>query len=120
MVLAATFAVGLVHAAPLDAQSYLIYGADQYFKLDWEAGKSRRGAPIVSGYIYNTYGAQATDMRVQVEALDASGATTATQVYQLPGSFPNDTRTYFEVRVPPAPAYRVRVASWNWQRGGSQ
>jgi hypothetical protein len=117
---AAVVATPLLDAAPAPAQSYAIHGAEQFFRIEWEAGKTRRGTPIVSGYIHNTYGATATNPLLQVEALDAAGAVTATRVYHLAGSLPNDTRTYFEVKVPPASSYRVRLVSWNWQRGGSQ
>lgn len=102
---------------PARAQNYLIYGAEQYFTVDWQVGQGRKG-PVVSGFVHNRYGSPAGNVRLVVEMLDASGRVTDTRVYPMAGVFPNDARTYFELRVPPAPAYRVRVASWDWLRGG--
>lgn len=100
------------------AQNYLNQGTEQFFRVESESGHTRKGAPTVSGYIYNKYGSAAVDVRVLVETLDASGQTVDRKLYPLFGSVPGDGRAYFEFKVPPAAGYRVRVASWNWLRGG--
>jgi hypothetical protein len=100
------------------AQSYVTQGADQYFRVTSEAGRTRKGVPIVSGYIYNTYGALAANVRVLVEALDASGQVIDRRIYLLAGTIPNEGREYFEFKVPAAASYRVAVASWDFLRGG--
>jgi hypothetical protein len=100
------------------AQNYLILGSEEFFRVSWESGRTRRGTPIVSGYIYNTYGAVAANVRVLVEALDASGQVVDRQLYPLAGTVPNYGRSYFEFKVPGAASYRVVVASWDWLRGG--
>jgi hypothetical protein len=116
---AALMAVAVVgYAGPSPAQSYLMQGSEQFFRVQWEAGKSRRGAPIVSGYVYNTYGSSATRVGMLVEPLDAAGKVIEQRVYPIAGDIPNDGRLYFELTVPPAAQYRVKVASWDWLRGG--
>jgi hypothetical protein len=100
------------------AQNYLILGAEQFFRVSWETGRNRRGDPIVSGYIYNDYGAPAANVRVMVEELDAAGRVVDRQLYPLAGTIPNYGRAYFEFKVPGAASHRVVVASWDWMRGG--
>jgi hypothetical protein len=114
----ATFAV-LTSPSIARAQNYLTYGADQYFRVSWEAGRTRGGTPTVSGYIYNTYGALAANVRVMVEVLDASGQVLERRFHLLAGTIPNDGREYFEFKVPAAAGYRVTVASWDFLRGGA-
>ncbi|PYM68439.1 MAG: hypothetical protein DME10_27310, partial [Candidatus Rokuibacteriota bacterium] len=43
------------------------------FRVEWQAGKSRKGASILEGYVYNTRPTGATDVRLLVEILDAQG-----------------------------------------------
>ena len=103
-------------AAP--AQSYIISGAEQYFRVESEGIESKRWGPEVRGYIYSKYGSPATNVRLLIEGQDASGATVSSVVAQIPGVIPGNDRLYFEVRVPRAASYRVRVASWDFIRGG--
>jgi hypothetical protein len=101
------------------AQTYRIYGAEQYFTLDWEAGQYR-GRPIVSGYLRNNYGLSAGNVRLLVESLDVAGQVASTTIGYVSGLVPSGGRVYFEVPLPaPAPAYRVNVLSWDWKFGPS-
>ncbi|MGH7277668.1 MAG: hypothetical protein ACREJG_03185 [Candidatus Rokuibacteriota bacterium] len=100
------------------AQSFGTVGGERYFRLDWEGGRSERWGPIVSGYIYNDYGAPATNLRLLVEALDEAGKTVSTHVTLVPGTAPGNNRLYFEQRVPAAARYRLRILSWDFIRGG--
>src|SRR6266851_1727394 len=71
---------GMMESAPstssapraLGTQSYGIYGADSYFKLEWQPDE-RRGKPLVSGYVTNQWGISVNRVRLRVEALDAAG-----------------------------------------------
>jgi hypothetical protein len=108
----------LANASPAPAQSYLIQGSEQFFRVEWEAGRDRKSRPVVSGYVHNRYGAPAANVRMLVELLDGAGQVIDREVHALGQIVPNDGRLYFELRVRPAASYRVRVAYWDWQRGG--
>ncbi len=115
---AATLGV-LLSPLAAHAQSYRIYGSEAFFALDWEAGE-RRGRPVVSGHVVNTYGLVAQQVRLLVESLDAAGQVTATTVGYVSGDVLPGPRVYFEVPVAQAaPAYRVVVLSWDWKGGQS-
>ena len=118
LTMAATLAL-LLSSMVAHAQSYRIYGAEAYFAVDWQAGE-RRGRPVVSGHVVNTYGVSAQNVRVLVESLDAAGQVTATTIGYVSGDVQPGSRVYFEVPVErAAPASRVVVLSWDWKRGGS-
>jgi len=95
------------------AQSYGIYGVDGYFKI--EAGlDERHGKSFVGGYITNQWGLGARNVRLRVEALDASGGVTATYIGYVNDNVNPGTRVYFEVSVrEKAPKYRVTVLSFD-------
>ncbi|HEV8585103.1 MAG TPA: FxLYD domain-containing protein [Methylomirabilota bacterium] len=91
--------------------------ADRYFGLEW-AGGERRGRPNVSGYIVNQYRIRATNIRLLVESLDASGKVLATNTGYV-SDVPAGGRVYFETSVKEkAPRYRVTIVSWDWREGG--
>jgi hypothetical protein len=115
---AALLLVCCLSAWPASAQNFGIPGADRYFRLDWQARASARWGPLVSGYLYNDYGAPATNIRLLVETLDGAGAVTGSTVALVPGTAPGNGRLYFEQRVPAAAGYRLRVLSWDFLRGG--
>lgn len=82
--------------------------SDPAFRLEW----SKDGRKV-NGYVYNRTSRYAAKMRLLVEGLDVSGkvtAATGTWVTDVP---PNN-RTYFQVAVPDAPAYRITIVSYNW------
>ena len=111
---------GLVLAAwagAAAAESYAVYGGEQYFKLEWEAGQ-RKGRPNVRGYLLNDYGFPAASVRLRVESLDGGGQVTGTTIGYVAGQVTPGMRAYFEVPVPAAPAYRVSVLSWEWLQFG--
>ena len=97
--------------APAHAQQWAI--PDPGFKVEHEAGTTRRGANVVRGYIRNNLGFDAGSVKLLIEGLDRTGAVTSTTVGYLPGLLPAFNRLYFEVPVKtPAASYRVRVASY--------
>lgn len=120
--LAQACAGGAMQSAPGGAAtqgppSYGTYGADRYFKIEWQADE-RRGKPIVSGYVTNQWGLAARNVRVYVEALDAAGNVTAKYIGYVNGYVPPSSRVYFEVPVQAkAPSYRVTVLSFDLING---
>jgi hypothetical protein len=93
--------------------SYGTYGADSYFKVEWQADE-RGGKPLVSGYVTNQWGIPARNVRLRVEALDAAGNVTANDIGYVFGYATPGSRVYFEVPVSAkAPAYRVTVLSFD-------
>jgi hypothetical protein len=116
---ALTALTGVGRGSAAFGQSYIFEGGERFFRVESEPGRTRKGAPVVSGYVYNQYGSTAANVRVLVETLDASGQTVDRQIHQLPGTVPGDGRAYFQFKVPSATSYRVRVSSWEWLRGGA-
>ena len=113
---------GMMQSAPstssaASTQSYGIYGTDSYFTLEWQPDE-RRGKPTVSGYITNQWGISVNNVRLRVEALDAAGKVTATDIGYVFGAVTPGTHVYFEVPVQhKAPNYRVSVLSFNPLQG---
>jgi hypothetical protein len=99
-------------------ESYAIYGADQFFKLNW-APAERRGRPIVAGYISNEFGFSARDVRLRVESLDPAGRVVAKTTGYVPGVMTPGVHIYFEVPVTArADGYRVTVLSFELLQKG--
>ena len=101
------------------AQTYATPKTEAQFRVEWQAGKSRKGAPIIEGYVYNTRPTGAINVRLLVETLDAQGAvigTTYGAVYGLVNGF---DRVYFDVPLAVTGAsYRVSVSSFELRGGG--
>src|SRR5437870_12508219 len=53
------------------AQTYATPKTEAQFRVEWQAGKSRKGASILEGYVYDPRPTGATDVRVLVDILDA-------------------------------------------------
>lgn len=92
---------------------------DPRLRLDWQVGTSRGGKPVIAGYVYNDYVRSAGDVRILVEAVDASGGTVARDVGFVPGVVPLRDRAYFEVPVRhPGATYRVSIVAYEWRDCG--
>ena len=103
----------LVVPAAVGAQSYAIQGVERYFRVESELAQGRRG-PVVAGYVYNTYGHTAGNVRLLVEGVDAGGQVASSTIAWVLGTVPPDGRTYFEVPAPRGgTTYRVRVLSFD-------
>lgn len=101
--------------APVQAANF--FAPDARFHVKWEAGQSRRGTPIVSGYVTNNTGTAATDVRLRIEVLDANGQPIGETVYRLFGELPPGDRSYFEAPIRTAGAsYRLNVVSFTFIR----
>jgi hypothetical protein len=109
----------LVAPATVSAQNWVIQGADQFFRIESTTTEGRRG-PVVSGYIYSTWGYIASNVRLLVEGLNAGGQVTSTTIVWVMGTVPPGGRAYFEAAAPrDAASVRVRVGSFEpLGRGG--
>ena len=121
LVLTQACAGGMMQSAPgtssgagaPSAQSYGIYGTDRYFTLEWQP-LERRGKPVVSGYVTNQWGIGVSNVRLRVEALDAAGNVSATDIGYVFGDVTPGAHVYFEVPVrQKAASYRVSVLSFD-------
>ena len=87
-------------------------GWEQIFTLEYGPGQYR-GQPAVEGVVTNISPYQLTGVRLLVDTLDANGNILTQKVAWVPGEFPGGTHAYFSVPTPPAPAYRVRVFTYD-------
>jgi hypothetical protein len=93
-------------------------GFDSRIRLDWEAGTSRRGRPVIQGYVLNDYGRSAANVRLLVETLDGSGVVVARTPGFVHGLVQFNDRAYFEVPLKaPGASYRVTVTAAEWRAG---
>jgi len=75
-------------------------------------------AYALSGYVTNQWGLATRNVRLRVEALDASGNVTATHIGYVNGFVIPGAHVYFEVPVQAkAPSYRVSVLSFDPVQG---
>ncbi len=90
----------------------LMAGWERLFTVDWKPAQ-HRGNPVVEGYVTNVSPYHTTHIRVLVESLDAGGAVTNQRIAWLPGDLLGGGRAFFQVPAAPAPAYRVRIFSYD-------
>lgn len=84
--------------------------SESYLRVEWQPGQTRRGKPIVSGYVHNLYGEPIGNVRLSIEETDASGQVVATTVGYVDGVVPPKGSLYFETRVPRSTGqYRVVI-----------
>ena len=101
------------------AQTYATPKTEAQFRVEWQAGKSRKGASILEGYVYNTRPTCATDVRLLVEILDAQGGVIGKTYGVVQGFVGGFDRVYFDVALPVTGAgYRVSVSSFELRGGG--
>jgi hypothetical protein len=93
-------------------------GIDPRLRLDWDAGKSMKGRPEVSGYVYNDYGRAANNVRLLVETLDGSGQVVDRAYGYVVGVVPALNRAAFDVPLRTEGAsYRITITSFDWRDG---
>jgi hypothetical protein len=111
----------LLEGAGLAAAQVSGRPAETDLRVEWTASEDRRGRPIVSGYVYDQRaGSYATNVRLLVEALDASSQVVGSTTGYVMGDVPPSSRSYFEVRVPAkAASYRVTIQSFFWRAYGA-
>jgi hypothetical protein len=110
-------AAGAAAAAELQPQ---MWGWERIFTVSWQPAQ-HRGQPVIEGYVNNISPYETTQIRVLVDSLDGAGQVTAQRVAWVPGDLGGGGRLFFQVPPPsPAPAYRVRVFSYDRvERDGS-
>jgi hypothetical protein len=90
----------------------LVVGTEQHVTIDWQPERSDQPA-VVWGYVNNKSPYTFDRVRVLVEALGPAGEINGQQLVWAPGLLGGWGRTYFEARMGPAHAYRVRVFSYD-------
>jgi hypothetical protein len=107
-------------AAPTSSLTTLIPGWERYFSVEWTAAPEPGGQRRLDGYVYNRYGEYAADVRLLIQALDASGAVVDQRVVWGPPGVGGFGRAYFDVRhLPAADHYRVSVWDFRLIQGAS-
>jgi hypothetical protein len=96
-------------AGPIHADATLA----EYFRLEWRATPGARGADI-AGYVDNVGNVPVDRMQLLVERLDAGGVVLDSSRTWVMGVVAPLHRTYFVTRVSLAPAYRVRILTFDW------
>jgi len=87
---------------------------EQYFRVDAEPALTRKGRPVLRGYVHNRSAFHVDRVRLRVDAAGTEGASTAPLAMGwVNGEIEVNGRRYFEVAVPRADvAYRVSVESF--------
>jgi hypothetical protein len=87
-------------------------GWERMFTITWAPGQYR-GQPALEGYVTNISPYELTYIRLLIESLDAAGQVTNQRIAWVAGELGGGGRLYFQVPTAPAPAYRVRVYSYD-------
>lgn len=90
----------------------LMAGWERHFSVTWDTTQ-RRGRPTVEGYVANRSPYRVGNLRVLVDAMDDTGRIVGQRVSWVLGELGGDSRLYFDVPVPSAARYRVRVFSYD-------
>jgi hypothetical protein len=97
------------------AQNFGTAPEQQFFRVESQPARGKGDRLLVRGYVYNLSPYDVGNLRLGVEAVDASGgATGAPSMGWVNGDIPKNGRRYFELPVAsPAPTYRVTVQSFD-------
>jgi hypothetical protein len=103
------------YPVPSGPMTTLIPGWERYFSIEWTVEPEQQGSRRLDGYVFNQYGEYAADVRLLVQALDASGAVVDQRIVWGPIGVGGFGRAYFDVRhLPAADHYQVFV--WDYRR----
>ena len=103
--------------APSAAVTTTVLGWEQWFRVDWAAQAKPSGSEI-EGYVYNTYGQTAVNVRVLAQGLDPAGAIVDQKIEWVPGGVPALNRAHFRVAgLQQAQRYRVSVWAFDFLQG---
>jgi hypothetical protein len=108
----AVLVVGSAMPAAAAELQPMMAGWERIFTVDWQPA-DYRGKPTVEGYVNNVSPYNTRSIRVLVERLDTAGQVTDQQIAWVPGDLLGGGRLFFQVPTAPAPAYRVRVFSYD-------
>ena len=109
VVLAGCAAVTMEYPKPYGSMTTLIPGWERYFTLQWTAEPEHRGSRRLDGYVYNRYGEYAADVRLLVQARDASDAIVDQRIVWVPAGVGG----FDAGHLPPADHYQVFV--WDYR-----
>jgi len=88
--------------------------SDGRFQVEWETAQTKKGSPLIAGYVQNTRGGGVANVRLQVDTLDAQGRVIATATALAPGYVGGFSRTSFEVPLEKTGIrYRVSIIGWD-------
>jgi hypothetical protein len=88
--------------------------SDGRFQVTWETAQTKKGSPLIAGYVQNTRGGGVANVRLRVDTLDAQGQVIGTATALAPGYVGGFSRTYFEVPIEKTGiGYRVSIISWD-------
>jgi hypothetical protein len=95
-------------------QHTAVTSSDGRFQVTWETAQTKKGSPLIAGYVQNTRGGGVTNIRLQVDTLDAQGQVIATATALAPGYVGGFSRTSFEVPLEKTGIkYRVSIIGWD-------
>jgi len=104
---------------PSDSVTTAIQGWEHWFRLDWAAQAKPAGSEI-DGYIYNNYGASASNVQILAQGLDGAGNVVSQKIAWVQGTVPGFNRAYFRVAgLAPTDRYRVSVWAFEFVRSPS-
>jgi hypothetical protein len=95
----------------------LVVGAEQHLTISWQL-EQRGEAVVVWGYISNQSPYTFDRVQLLVDALGPDGQIVSQRVVWALGTLGGSGRNYFEAPMVAAPAYRVRVFSYDRVESG--
>lgn len=102
------------YPVPSGGMTTLIPGWERFFTLQWTVEPEQGGARRLDGYVFNNYGQYAADVRLLVQAIDASGLVVDQRIVWGPPGVGGFGRSYFDVRdLPASDHYQVFV--WDYR-----
>jgi len=105
-------------AEPIQRQGLAVSFNDGRFQVEWETAQTKSGAPLIAGFVENTR-TGVSNVRLQVETLDAQGKVIGTATALAPGYLGGRSRTPFEVPLErTGVGYRVSVIGWDTAGNG--
>lgn len=88
--------------------------SDGRFQVTWETAQTKKGSPLIAGYVQNTRGGGVANIRLRVDTLDTQGQAIASATALVPGYVGGFSRTYFEVPIEKTGiGYRISIISWD-------
>jgi hypothetical protein len=103
------------YAVSVGDKTTLMYGWETRFGIDWTVEPETPQTQVVRGFVFPRSPNGADQMRLLVQAADASGNAVAQRLVWLTTGVPGAGGTYFEARgMPWAEQYRVTV--WDYTR----
>jgi len=88
--------------------------SDGRFQVTWETAQTKKGSPLIAGYVKNTRGNGAANIRLRVDTLDAQGQVIATTTGLALGYVGGFSSISFEVPLEKTGiGYRVSIIGWD-------